>query len=322
VYQLKPDAVPTVVHNTIAACEAWLKAGEIYTQARGINVVWEPGQLPKDDWIPLIQRVRVLRERIGEILGEKDDGEGLEELLALNDGLTEILERAKGFIAPPRLLLPSQIVPVQPPAVQTPPNGRSSVGGLGMPASRVLSRRHMRGHSLEISSPNFSIGDSDGDSDAEELGDITGQSRDDEVDGLGLGEDATIRGQQESRLTSRFGGPIPKSIETLFDEADHDVASPVEKASKAWVEEEGEIFRKGTRLGVGEDDEDDKDVPGELLKQEVSFASPAWNVNHHPPSLSSLVLVPCPWQIVVPAFLPLMDRSWIRLWNVVPLGEE
>jgi hypothetical protein len=52
---------------------------------------------------------------------------------------------------------------------------------------------------------------------------------------------------------------------------DH-TASPVERASRAWVEEEGEIFRKGTRLGVAEEEEVDEhqDVSGEELRQEVS----------------------------------------------------
>jgi len=46
----------------------------------------------------------------------------------------------------------------------------------------------------------------------------------------------------------------------------------VERASRAWVEEEGEIFRKGTKLGVVDDDEEES---GEQLKQEVSlFVSP------------------------------------------------
>jgi protein phosphatase 1 regulatory subunit 37 len=46
--------------------------------------------------------------------------------------------------------------------------------------------------------------------------------------------------------------------------------SPVERASRAWVEEEGEIFRKGTKLGVVDDDEEES---GEQLKQEVSLYS-------------------------------------------------
>lgn len=277
VYKLKPDAVPGVIEKTLGDCEKWFEAGEVFTRARGVNVVWEPGQLPKDDWIPLLQRARVLRERVGEILGETtDEGEMLEKLLKLNDALTAILERSKGFIAPPRLLLPSQIVPTQ--AGPATPNGptKPTVQGLGAPVGngRFLSRRHMRGHSLEISSPNFSIGDSDGESDAEELdvGRIPASTpisslASVEVDGggLGLGDDEAIRGEQ-----GRVVGTQSDRIAELREgEAGEEVASPVGEASRAWVEEEGEIFRKGTVLGVGDDEEDDEDVPGELLKQEV-----------------------------------------------------
>jgi len=46
-------------------------------------------------------------------------------------------------------------------------------------------------------------------------------------------------------------------------------SSPVERASRAWVEEEGEIFRKGTKLGVADDG--DEEESGEQLKKEVSL---------------------------------------------------
>lgn len=272
VYTIKPEYIPSVIEKTLKDCERWFKASEVYIRAQGVNVVWEPGQLPKDDWIPLLQRVRVLRERVGEILGETtDEGDVLERLLGLNDALTAVLDRSKGFIAPPRLLLPSQIVPTAPSVANG--DSKATVQGLGTPAGRFLSRRHMRGHSLEISSPNFSIGDSDGDSDAEEL-DVTRIPASTSInslasiEGLGLGEDEEIRGNQAGRVE---GAAQPSRIgELMGNEQEEGVASPVEKASRAWVEEEGEIFRKGTVLGVADDDEQDEDVPGELLKQEVS----------------------------------------------------
>jgi hypothetical protein len=66
------------------------------------------------------------------------------------------------------------------------------------------------------------------------------------------------------------------------------ISSPVERVGRAWMEEEGEVFRKGSKLGVGaeatEDDDGDGDgadgegggrgvdegVSGEVLRQEVS----------------------------------------------------
>ena len=107
----------------------------------------------------------------------------------------------------------------------------------------------MRIPSLEISSPNFSIGDSDNDSDAEELdvGSFPSNQAPVGLPGVGVDED----------LLSPGG-------------SGEDGTSPVERASRAWVEEEGEIFRKGTKLGVVDDDEEES---GEQLKQEVSLYS-------------------------------------------------
>ncbi|CAD6570191.1 MAG: hypothetical protein TREMPRED_005644 [Tremellales sp. Tagirdzhanova-0007] len=107
----------------------------------------------------------------------------------------------------------------------------------------------MRVPSHEISSPNFSIGDSDGDSDAEEL-DVG-------------------KFQSSSSSSSRISSSRIRTATGLG--MDSESVSPVEKTSRAWVEEEGEIFRKGTRLGVAEEDEveEKEDVPGELLKQEI-----------------------------------------------------
>lgn len=253
VYTLKPEQVEGAADKTVKDCERWYEAGKLFSKSRGTHV-WEPGQLPKKDFAPLLQRARVLRERLAEILGEMTDADKLVRLLELNDGLTNVIDRSKGFTPPPRLLLPSQIVPTTP----TPPVNGNSNGNAA--TARFLSRRHMRGHSLEISSPNFSIGDSDADSDAEEL-DVevlpTGNGRrtsgTEQLAGLGLGADIDEAREQGN-----------ETIELPED-------GPVEKASKAWVEEEGEIFRKGTMLGVADSDEEDEDRSGEQLKQEVSL---------------------------------------------------
>ena len=117
----------------------------------------------------------------------------------------------------------------------------------------------MRIPSLEISSPNFSIGDSDNDSDAEEVdvGSFTGSPSNPPI-GLAPGLDE-----------------IDQELLSVHGEGMAPIHSPVERASRAWVEEEGEIFRKGTKLGVAEDHDDDeeeeKEVSGEQLKQEVSL---------------------------------------------------
>lgn len=272
VYRLKPDQIQGVIGKTVADLDKWYTAGKIAEASPGH--VWEPGQLPSDEFAPLLQRARVLRERLGEVIQDTSDAGELEKLLRTNDELSAVIDRAKGFTPPPRLLLPSQIVPTpsasEPaaPAVNTGVAGASAAVGIGG-AARFLSRRHMRGHSLEISSPNFSIGDSDGDSDAEELdeGDVGALQSGTDVEGLGLGDDLGAS-NGATRDEARAGGRVSE----IHDEVDVE-DSPVEKVSKAWVEEEGEIFRKGTVLGVGEDDEEDEDRSGEQLKQEVSVVT-------------------------------------------------
>jgi hypothetical protein len=128
----------------------------------------------------------------------------------------------------------------------------------------------MRVPSLEISSPNFSIGDSDNDSDAEELdvGSLPPTPGSETLNpGIGL----------DVPTGSRSAGGL--SLDNLARGAEHGelLTSPMEQVGKAWMEEEGEIFRKGTRLGVADEDEveENGDVSGEQLKIEVSQAPPS-----------------------------------------------
>ena len=261
VYTLKPDHVRAVTKDTIRDLEKWYLAGKA-ASGTGFNA-WEPGQLPQEDYLPLLERGKALQERMVEVIQTSADDQ-LEDLLSLNDTLATLVDRSKGFTPPPRLLLPSQVIS---------PN--RSLAAPSRSRSSSLARRHMRVSSLEISSPNFSIGDSDNDSDAEELDVGT------------LSSSTTPR----PAVTRRTSGPKPVPTPSPLDLSDteaaearpvvevgiesstprppEDVASPVERASRAWVEEEGEIFRKGTRLGVV-DDEEENEVSGEDLKQEVN----------------------------------------------------
>jgi len=233
VYTLEPGAVLLVAQGTAQDLGTWYEDRQL-ANSTGFHS-WEPGQLPREDFHSLLDRARILRERLADQIQETTDDAKLERLLSLNDQLTTHIEASKGFHPPPRLLLPSQII-----APETP------LQPVNM-ARNFHPRRHMRIPSHEISSPNFSIGDSDGDSDAEELD---------------VGKLPSASGSKPRPGRSGLGLDIEKES----------IASPVEKASRAWVEEEGEIFRKGTRLGVAEEDEveENGDVPGELLKQEVS----------------------------------------------------
>ncbi|ORY32099.1 hypothetical protein BCR39DRAFT_524149 [Naematelia encephala] len=232
VYRLKPERVLVVSEETARDLGKWYDAGRLANR-KGATMTWEPGQLPKEDFGPLVERAKALRERLADSVQETTDAEALERMLSLNDLLTSQLEDAKTFQPPPRLLLPSQIVPTEPPPQPSPAAAQASI-------NPRFARRHMRVSSLELSSPNFSIGDSDADSDAEEVdvGSLPQQPN------AGLG------------------------VESVPEE----VVSPVERASRAWVEEEGEIFRKGMRLGVVGDEEEEgasEEVSGEVLKKEI-----------------------------------------------------
>lgn len=313
VYTLKPERLVSKSEDVIRDLERWFEAGRLYHMPRtakhpGFNGVWEPNQLPKTDYDVLYERAKILRERIVDRIQEDPDAQEMESLLAVNDSLSTVLETGVKFQPPPRLLLPSQIVytahapnieadyrsnhgsPSRPPPLRNGSNGSngSFTGGGGQgrgqaPIPRAV-RRHMRIPSLEISSPNFSIGDSDNDSDAdaEEVDVGSFEQSPPKLEGL-LGADTldTAAGSVTTATAVTTGTATGSSTTGGADEdllgvepAGEMVHSPTERVSRAWVEEEGEIFRKGTKLGVAEAEEDDEegegDVSGEQLKQEVS----------------------------------------------------
>lgn len=284
VYTLKPENLVPQAEELVEGLNKWFEAGKAYK--RPGFVVWQPGQLPMEEYEVLYERAKVLRERIVDRVQEDPGAEELDRLLGINDVLAGILERGGKYTPPPRLLLPSQIVNADTSSHATRPmvhhrqssnsnsnsnhnsnslaRGAPSQNGPGSGTTTPTGlprsvRRHMRVPSLEISSPNFSIGDSDNDSDAEEL-DVGSFSRSPAkptttgVIGLGVEEEAEL-----------LGVAANQDSETALSH------SPVERASRAWVEEEGEIFRKGTKLGVAEEDEveEKEEVSGEELKKEV-----------------------------------------------------
>jgi hypothetical protein len=266
VYRLLPEDVVAAAEDTIKGLQAWYA-----------NPAWEGPQVPREDFRALIERGRALTERIAEMVTQGADAEYLEKLLELNDLLTSLVHNAKSFVQPPRILLPSQIA-FAPPAA---PVVTTTQSGL-MPRTR----RHQRSTSLEILSPNFSIGDSDAESDAEELDSSTlatpparlGAAAEDKKR---LAPRINIDGS--SRTPSPGNNDADAAAERLVDAElaqGHGASSPVERASRQWVEEEAEIFRKGTRLGVVNSDSEDElpslaagakreELTGEQLRQEI-----------------------------------------------------
>ncbi|OCF72201.1 hypothetical protein I204_07466 [Kwoniella mangroviensis CBS 8886] len=320
VYTLKPDRIQKVAGDVIRDLTRWYAAGKVYNNARNKNGwTWEPDQLPRDDFPMLYERAKILKERLIEQIQDPSinpDGVDLERLLSLNDELENIISNGRKFNPPPRLLLPSQIIPTYEQS-PLPQRTTSTSASTGSPARLYpqQQRRHMRISSTEISSPNFSIGDSDNDSDPEEIDEksftsnnatptksttatSSGWNRNvtpitklnltsNSNSGLGLGSIAIERSEDEEAEEGIFEkqeneaspstGLLP--VNSQADQGQdqdflNDLTSPTEKASRAWVEEEGEIFRKGSKLGVADEGDDTlgeekEDVSGEELRKEI-----------------------------------------------------
>lgn len=296
VYRLKPESLLPATNDTIRSLEQWYEAGRA---ARTSPMsVWENHKLPREDFRSLVERGRALTERLAETIEQTSDSETLEKLLGVNDKLTGLVASAKGFTPPPRILLPSQIAfaaPAAPVVTST-------------PTHLTPRRRHQRNsNSLEISSPNFSIGDSDAESDAEELDAQSivpavvspastptkpktakkdGAAKPPPLKPTNASANSTQAPERANGISSSHSSSddLTPAADQLVDaelNQGRDPASPVERESRKWVEEEGEIFRKGTRLGVvdGESESDEESVgkaqshkpgkTGEELRQEI-----------------------------------------------------
>ncbi|BEI92903.1 uncharacterized protein CcaverHIS019_0505310 [Cutaneotrichosporon cavernicola] len=268
VYRLKPEQLLPAAEETVRGLESWYAAG--VNVRRGPHAAWEGTQMPKDDFRPLVERSRALSERIattlaaGEEVAAVADATHLERLLVLNDKLTTLVGNARGFMPPPRILLPSQIAfsAPAPPVITAPQSGHLT----------TPRRRHQHSTSLEISSPNFSIGDSDAESDAEELDAATlaptsrgilAQS----MDKMRADRRAAAKRPQPTISVVTNGDKEAKDPEDVkhaerlveAELAQGLLSSPVDHVSRRWVEEEAEIFRRGTRLGVVDSDSEDED---------------------------------------------------------------
>ncbi len=273
VYKLKPDAV-------LKACEEIVQVLMQYVE-KGVGEEGELTPLKEQEEALMIERSKALMERVAELIQVTGDAEKLERLLALNDLLQpqtaqaeEVLEKRKRKAAE-KATRPVVTINHNVPRIQN-PSSATSTPTRSIPQGQA--RRHIRVPSLELTSPNFSITNSDDDdSDAEELSatvptpDMTTQS-------------FTIKGQSPSN-SSRFPGhrlslgglgmePKVSSSSPIIDEPEGS-SSPLKEVNRDWMAEEGEIFRKGAKLGVADEDEDeeDADISGQDLKQKVSWPS-------------------------------------------------
>lgn len=336
--------------TSVSLLDQYFTASKVYDDLlkQGNAQNWEGGkEMPTEEYEKVLAKAQMVLERLMEIIqrvvegAEEGNGVGIEELLEVNDRLTALIKQSEGFTPPPRVLLPSQIMSSSSSTSKYSSNQQSKKQKKdGKQLLTPISRRHAhhaKGSSLEISSPNFSIGDSDdNDSDAEELDMMQLAARhaahtrsasmqskaSNHGESVGLGiiakgdEDAESEGKEKDKDEENVeGGPgrgvkeedeKQKEIERGLMEAQafsfslpsfssvgildintstsssnlngkDSPSSPVEKTSKAWVEEESEIFRKGVQLGVADEDEDDdgeqgqEGVSGEELRKEVGF---------------------------------------------------
>lgn len=222
-----------------------------------------------------LERSRALLERIADIIQETEDPERLERLLSLNDQLTTQIPEMEQILASTNKRL---FVTTAKPFIKPPPTDPSSAKPLARLNTAPM-RRHMKVPSLDAASPNFSITNSDDDdSDAEELisaGPVSLKMKIPQrppslafgnLGALGFGGnlDGAVRGASEN-TDPQAGGETWLSPDSC--------SSPLEKVNKEWMAEEGEIFRKGQKLGVADEDGElgDLEDQGSALKQKVCF---------------------------------------------------
>lgn len=268
VFELRPEEVEEQAEQAVMSLSDGVEVGD----ALGVVVV--------ADLEGVVERAKVLRERLEEMVRQAVDGDGgdrLQVLLGLTDRLTAELDRAERALkdaaavaheraraaalarAKAQAAAEQARADALARAARTPPSSSSSrnaaaPGGLFPPGSTSTPTKNgpSSAQAEPLSSPNFSIGDSDDDD---------GGPADDGASSSGSDDD-------ERALA------IPSSTTTAAPEASTTAESPTGRKSLRWVEEEGEVFRKGVVLGaadVGDEDEDGADatVSGEQLKKEV-----------------------------------------------------
>jgi protein phosphatase 1 regulatory subunit 37 len=268
VYELDPNAV-------LHACEEVAEYLHKFVAQYATGVV---NPTERQRAIGAVEQAKALLERVGDLIQDTEDAIRMERLLAVNDLLAPLIIGAEDILTAARR---STAVQTTLPSAQRPTGPLMS----RPPSSGPASRRHMRVPSLEISSPNFSITNSDDDdSDAEELASAGGiapvkqttpanlpaiKKKPIDLNGLSLGIlNARTRLEPSMSESSPGSTVLPPDVQVHTYETP---PSPLERVNKDWLEEEGEIFRKGFKLRVAEEIEerDDKLESGSDLKQKV-----------------------------------------------------
>ncbi|KAJ9105952.1 hypothetical protein QFC19_003286 [Naganishia cerealis] len=268
-FTLKPSGVIRVATESVQYAEQLVEQQE-RSDTFGLD------STEKQRCLAALERSRALLERLADLIQETEEPSRLEQLLTLNDQLTTVIPKVEQILASAdKRALVTITKPFAKPTPSEVPDPRS----LSRLNTAPVRRRHMRVPSLDAHGPNFSITNSDDDdSDAEELASAAPVS-------LNLNQNSTTgaaaptlgnlgafglslhtdNGRNKGAHSSNVDAP--NASWALADSC----ASPLEKVNKEWMAEEGEIFRKGQKLGVAEEDSKlgDKDDPGSSLKQKV-----------------------------------------------------
>ncbi|KAJ9119103.1 hypothetical protein QFC22_003594 [Naganishia vaughanmartiniae] len=266
-FTLKPSGVIRAAAESIQYAEQLIER-----QAQSESFTLDSTE--KQRCMAALERSRALLERLADLIQETEEPSSLEQLLGLNDQLTTVIPKVEHIlVSADKRVLVATTKPFAKPALSNAPAARS------LSINTAPIRRHMKVPSLDAHGPNFSItnsddDDDDDDSDAEELASAGPVS-------LNLNRTSIVRsgtptlgnlgafglslhndsGHNKSHNTGAQGDPW------LADAC----ASPLERVNKEWMAEEGEIFRKGQKLGVAEEDSElgDVDDPGSSLKQKI-----------------------------------------------------
>ncbi|KAL7417904.1 hypothetical protein BDY24DRAFT_437411 [Mrakia frigida] len=267
-----------------------------------------------DEMRTLIEKGKVLRERLEEIVQGTTDGDRLQVLLGLVDRLSSQLEKGikvasaeESGNAPIRRLTTgassnnntptnarqlssssntptnahstptpaSRIASSSPHHAPTPLSFIQTNSSLRQPSTPTTNSSSRRPDASEsITSPSFSIADSDTeeeDSDAEEL---TANPRQHTFN-IPLPPSPAVAMFDVSANSNGSGGEEKSrageflTVEGEGEEGGEVESSPTKEKRTNWTEEEGEVFRKGAALLALEDDEEVEEVSGEELRKEI-----------------------------------------------------
>lgn len=284
VFELSPSEVITSAEEVVQSLDESMEI------QRELGVVMEETRA-------LIEKGKVLRERLEEIVQGTMDGDRLQVLLGLVDRLStqlekaiEVSRRAENDPAPIRRLTGTAPRSIQPSSTTNgastptrdsqqhhdysahPPTPLSFLPNSflsSLQPSTPTNTRLRADPNDSITSPSFSIADSDTEEDDSDADDLSANPRQQSFN-IPLPSSPAVPGfangisgvEEELQKT-----PDEKEITLGVDEEEKTVeSSPTTERSSKWTEEEGEVFRKGAKLVLEEEEE----VSGEELKKEVS----------------------------------------------------